>query len=199
LRFVFISLSAVRRQALIPTKRMTSLTRKEKREMTSFVVHGPFEITFEKRKGGRTLVFDDFWSDDTDPNYLAEKKGCYVFAIRNRGLTPIYVGKATKTFKQETFNATNRHKYHTGFSEYGKGTPLMYFVVHPSQKGKTNAKQITEIEVFLIQAGIAANSDLQNIKGTHQPSWSIKGVIRSGAGKRNDAETQFSALFDIRS
>ena len=166
--------------------------------MTSFEVHGPFEVTYEKRKGGRTLVFDDFWSENADAIYLAEECGCYVFAIRNRGLTPIYVGKATKTFEQETFNSTNRHKYHNGFSEYGKGTPVMYFVVHPTQKGPTNGKYIAEIEDFLIQAGVVTNPNLQNVKGTQRPRWSIKGVIRSGAGKRSDAEKQFSKLFDIR-
>ena len=75
----------------------------------------------------------------------------------------------------------------------------MFFVVHPKQKGPTNKKQIAQIEDFLIQAGVAANPDLQNVKGAQRPSWSIKGVIRSGAGKRNDAENQFSKLFDISS
>lgn len=166
--------------------------------MATFVVHGPFEIDYEKRKGGHTLVFDDFWSEFSEANYLAEKQGCYVFAVGNRALTPIYVGKATKTFKQETFNGTNRHKYHNGFSEYAKGRPLMYFVVHPRSRGPTNEKQIAEIEDFLIQAGVAKNQNLQNVKGTRQPNWKIKGVIRSGAGKRNDAEVSFSTLFDIR-
>lgn len=165
--------------------------------MASFVVRGPFGIDYEKRKGGRTLVFDDFWSKNAPAGYLAKERGCYVFAIRNRGLTPIYVGKATKSFKQETFNASNRHKYHSGFSKYGKGTPLMYFVVHPAQQGPTNEKQIAEIEDFLIQAGVAKNPDLQNVKGAKQPRWSIKGVIRSQAGKRNSAEKEFSSVFGI--
>jgi len=110
---------------------------------------------------------------------------------------PIYVGKATRTFKQETFNQANKHKYHNGFSEYAKGTPLMFFVVHPTQKGKTNTKQIGEIEDFLIQAGVAKNPDIQNVKGTGQPKWSIKGVVRGTSGKRSTAETDFATLFDI--
>lgn len=165
--------------------------------MASFEVFGPFELTYENRKGGRTLVFDRFWSEGSEASFLASERGCYVFAIRNRGLTPIYIGKATKTFRQETFNPSNRHKYHIGFSSYGKGTPLMYFVVHPASKGRTNAKQIAQIEDFLIQAGIVKNPDLQNIKGTQQPSWSIKGVLRSNAGKPNTQETQFKSLFGI--
>jgi hypothetical protein len=100
--------------------------------------------------------------------------------------------------KQETFNGANRHKYHVGFSAYGKGTPVMYFVVHGTQRGQTNKKQIGEIEDFLIQAGVAKNPRLQNLQGTQQPKWSIKGVIRSGSGNRADAAKQFSKLFDIR-
>lgn len=165
--------------------------------MTSFVVHGPFPIAFEKRKAGRTLVFDDFWMQGGAAHYLSGEKGCYVFAMRTRGLTPIYVGKATKTFRQEAFNNANKHKYHNGFSDYGKGTPVMYFVVHPRQAGKTNSSQITQIEDFLIQAGFAVNPDLQNVKGVQQPRWSIKGVIRSGAGKRTLAENDFVRLFEI--
>ena len=42
-------------------------------------VHGPFRITYEKRKGGRTLIFDDFWSKDGDAHHLAEERGCYIF------------------------------------------------------------------------------------------------------------------------
>jgi hypothetical protein len=166
--------------------------------LSTFVLHGPFKLDFEKRPGGRTLNFADFWSDDSDAAYLAGERGCYVFAIRNRGLKPIYVGKATKTFKQETFNQANKHKYQSGFSEYAKGTPLMYFVVHPTQKGKTNSKQIGQVEDFLIQAGVAKNPDIQNVKGTARPDWSIKGVVRSSAGKRSATEDEFAKLFDIQ-
>lgn len=166
--------------------------------MASFVIHGPFNVEYEKRKGGRTLVFEDFWAAGGEACDLAEDRGCYVFAIRNRGLTPIYVGQATKSFKQETFNPTNKHKFQSGFSEYGKGSPVMYFIVHPRQRGPINGKQISEIEDFLIQAGVAKNPRLQNVRGAQQPAWSIKGVIRSGAGKPNDIERGFKTLFAIR-
>lgn len=167
--------------------------------MTTFNVHGSFEIDYEKRKGGRTLVFDNFWSEGSKAHDLEDECGCYVFAVKTgRGLEPIYVGKATKTFKQETFNPANRHKYHDGFSEYAKGLPLMFFVVHPDQKGKTNEKQIEKIEQFLIQAGAAKNPGLQNVRGAYRPKWSIRGVVRSsGKGKRTKAERAFRRLFDL--
>jgi hypothetical protein len=71
-------------------------------------------------------------------------------------------------------------------------------VVHPTRRGLPNYKEIGEIENFLIQAGITKNPNLQNVRGWQKPSWSIKGVIRSGAGKRNEAEDEFISLFDIR-
>jgi hypothetical protein len=166
--------------------------------MASFEVHGPFAVDWEQRKGGRTLLFEKFWSPESEASYLATRKGCYVFAIRNRGLTPIYVGKATKTYSQETFNPWNREKYSNGFSEYAKGTPVMYFVVLPKSRGPANAKQIAQVEDFLIQAGVAKNPGLQNVRGIQKPDWSIKGVIRHGAGHRSASELQFVALFDIR-
>lgn len=166
--------------------------------MTSFVVHGPFEIDYQRRKGGRSLDFKKFWNKESRAHYLAGKTGCYIFAMRNRALTPIYVGKATKSFQQETFNPSNRHKYHDGFSEYARGTPIMYFIVHPDQRGRTNSRQIGEIEEFLIQAGVAKNPDIQNVRGAQQPEWKIKGVIRGGVGKRSTTEADFRNLFDIR-
>jgi hypothetical protein len=145
------------------------------------------------------LKFDEFWAESSEAAYLARERGCYVFAISSGGgLQPIYIGKATKSFRHETFNPTNRHKFHSGFSDYAKGTPLMYFVVHPRQRGPTHTKHISAIEDFLIQAGVAKNPDLQNVRGIGTPSWSIKGVIRSGVGKRSAAEMDFRRLFDLR-
>jgi len=168
--------------------------------MASFQIKGRFAISFEKRKGGRTLVFDDFWSIDAKAFDLGPKRGCYVFAIQTRrGLTPIYVGKATKTFKQETFNPTNKHKYQNGFSDYAVGTPVMFFVVHPSQRGRANKREIGEIEDFLIQTGVAKNPDLQNVKGAQRPKWSIRGVVRGGQGNLGKPVRDFRKLFALAS
>ena len=57
----------------------------------------------------------------------------------------------------------------------------MYFVVHPTQRGPTNERQIAEIEDFLIQAGVAKNPNLKTSKA-HSTSWSIKGVIAAARG-----------------
>ncbi|HEX7645673.1 MAG TPA: hypothetical protein VF472_26000 [Burkholderiaceae bacterium] len=165
--------------------------------MTSFVVHGPFEVDFEKRRGGRTLVTDGFWREGRDAYNFAWEKGCYVFAMRNRGLTPIYVGKATKSFKQEVFNKANLHKYHNGFSNYARGTPVMYFAVPQKAMGPANKSHIGLLEDFLIQAGVAKNPGIQNIKGRQEPKWSIQGVVRSSA-RAKKAEKEFASLFSIQ-
>lgn len=166
--------------------------------MAAFEVHGPFKVSFERRLGGRTLFFQGFWAADSDAAYLAGERGCYVFAVRSGGgETPLYVGRATRSFKQETFNPANRHKYHSGFSDYARGTPLIYFVVHPSQRGRTNTTEIKQIEVFLIQAGFVRNPHLQNVQGAQRPPWRVAGVIRSTRGRRSRPAVQFRSLFDI--
>ena len=74
----------------------------------------------------------------------------------------------------------------------------MFFVVHPTKKGKKNVTQIGLIEDFLIQSGVAKNPDIQNVKGAGRPKWSIKGVVRSTAGKRSAGEADFARLMDIQ-
>ncbi len=167
--------------------------------MVTFEVHGPFEVPHERRAGGRFLLFDDFWAEDAKAAFLANGDGCYVFAMRTGGgLQPIYVGKAARTsFKVEAFNATNREKCRKGYSEYAVGRPLMFFVVRATRKGQPNRYLINEIEDFLIQAGVAKNPNLQNVMGAQQPNWRIKGVIRSGVGKRGHAPVLFRTLFDL--
>src|SRR3954447_23717928 len=133
---------------------------------------------------------------ESDAYHLAEERGCYVFAMRNRALIrSTSVRPPGASNKKPSIRGTD--KYRSGCSNYGKGTPFMYFVVHPTQRGRANTKQIAEVANFLIQAGFAKNPRLQNVKGTQQPDWSIKGVIRS-SGKPKRLESAFRSLFDIR-
>jgi hypothetical protein len=166
--------------------------------MAEFVVDGPYDIPFEWRPGGRTLLYKDFWEQCDALEELQWERGCYVFAIRaGKGITPLYVGKATRSFRQECFNAGNRYKFSSGLADYSKGTPVLYFVRHPQQRGKTNAKQIGEIENFLIQNAVIRNPDLQNVHGRQKPKWSIRGVIRSGKGKPTGAESEIKRILGL--
>lgn len=166
--------------------------------MADFLIDGPYKIPFERRRGGRVLLHKEFWKQSDDLEDLGSERGCYVFAVRaGRGARPIYVGKATKSFKQECLNPANKHKFADGLADYQKGTPVLYFVRHPPQRGKTNAKQIAEIENFLIQNALRRNADLQNIRGRQAPKWAIHGVIRGGQGKPTRAESEFRRLMGL--
>src|SRR6266568_4281043 len=100
--------------------------------MLSFTVEGPFDVPFYQGKAAKTISSEEareFW--ETYPKY-ASRRGCYIFAIRaGGGITPIYVGKATGTFKSETFTADKLAKYQRGLADYLKGSPVLFLVLHP--------------------------------------------------------------------
>ncbi len=165
--------------------------------MANFYVIGPFAIPCVKKVAGRVICHKEFWRQ-SEVNEIAGEKGCYVFAVRaGKGYTPIYVGKATKTFKQECLNPSNRHKFQAGLADYKSGSPLLFFVLHPKSKGAANAKQIRQIEDFLIQNGAAKNPELQNIQGKGAPKWTIEGVIRAKNGKPTTSASLFKRVFDF--
>jgi hypothetical protein len=166
--------------------------------MAEFVIEGPYEIPFEWRPGSRVLLHNEFWRQSRDLQNLQTERGCYVFAIRaGKGTTPLYVGKATRSFKQECLTPGNVRKLLDGLAAYAKGTPVLFFVRHPSQRGKTNEKQIGEIENFLIQNASIRNPNVQNVHGRKAPKWRIRGVVRSGKGKPTLAESKFRRLMGI--
>jgi hypothetical protein len=165
--------------------------------MPSFEVHGPFKIPTERRKSGRIIPKDlsAFWEDTG----LAVRCGVYIFAIRaGRGITPIYVGKATRRFRGEAFADHKRaHHYSLALANYGRGTPVMFFVTWPEDR-KANLQMIKDLEDFLIQTGVARNPDLSNIRGRGEKKWSISGVVRSGGKRPSKSEQAFSALMGLK-
>lgn len=73
--------------------------------MVEFSVHGPFDIPTYRGRIGRIVRAEEGRSFD-EHSARAWRRGCYVFAMRSgRGITPTYVGKATKSFSQECFTA----------------------------------------------------------------------------------------------
>ena len=142
--------------------------------MTKFEVEGPFKVPMEPGNGTKMIAEDiaPFWSEFSR---IRNRKGCYVFALRaGQGFTPLYVGKTTKTFEGECFADHKLKHYNYALRKYNKGTPVMFFVVYPTKKGKPNASEISDLEEFLIQVGRTVNPDLRNIKGAKEPSWGIK-------------------------
>ena len=156
--------------------------------MLSFTPNGPFEIPVYSGKAANTITtaeVQQFWKDNAA---YANRRGCYVFGIRSgRGLTPFYVGKATKGFKQEAFAPHKLAKYLQALADYRKGTPVIFFIAAPTQKGVVNKVAIKNLEDFLIQTATSSNPDLLNVKGTKQADWAIAGVVRGGVGKPSGA------------
>ena len=166
--------------------------------MTEFTVVGPLKIPLYKGKGGRTITdenVDRFW--EANKKYR-KRRGCYVFAIRaGKGLTPGYVGKATKKLKQEVFAHHKLTRYQQFLADYAKGTPVIFFVLAPVQKGKPNLVQIGQVEKYLIDLAVTANPDLLNEKGASPNKWGIKGVIRGGKGKTSHGTRDFRLMLGI--
>jgi hypothetical protein len=155
-----------------------------KTKMLMFDVVGPYEVPTRKGKGGVKIVDHktknarrSFW-DKAD---CAEDRGCYIFCIRaGKGVTPAYVGKAAVTFKGEVFAPAKLRQYNEKLADIKAGTPVLFFLVHPSRKVKTWA--IAELENFLIEALFARYPNLLNIVGTKQAGWGIAGVLKAEPG-----------------
>jgi hypothetical protein len=162
------------------------------------MTRGPFEVPLVKNKRLVKPGCPEFWSKP-EVDELANQRGCYVFAMRaGRGITPIYVGKATKNFKQECF-AVQKIAYHYGpaLLEYKRGRPVLFLVVLERTKGKVNKRAIAKVEFFLIQNAMKKNPELSNIKGKREEHWSIGGVIRSGRGKVAAEAKAFKAAMGL--
>jgi hypothetical protein len=156
--------------------------------MTTFVVKGPFDVPVKIDKAGRLITAEqaiEFWKNH---DVVQSEVGCYVFAFRAaKGFKPMYVGKATKSFKQEVFTDHKRNKYNEALAGQAKGTAVLFFVALEKTSGPVNKKAIDEAESFLIQSGLAANSKLLNDKKTVVEKWRIKGVLRAEKGKPSKA------------
>lgn len=165
--------------------------------MLSFEVHGPFKIPTERWKSGRIIPKDlsEFW----ETTELGDRCGVYIFAVRaGRGITPIYVGKATRRFRGEAFADHKRaNHYSLALARYGRGTPVMFFVTWPEDR-KPKLLMIKDLEDFLIQTGVARNPELSNIRGRGEKKWSISGVVRSAGKRPSKAEQDFAALMGLK-
>lgn len=145
---------------------------------------GPHIVPVYRGQGGRVVREVDGRAFFNHHPSLKDKKGCYVLAIRSGGgVTPTYVGKATKSFGQECFTTHKLGKCNQSLVDYERGTLVLVLFECPVSKGKTPEKKISLLEDFLIQTALSVNENLLNVKQTKQAEWSIRGIIRSGSGK----------------
>lgn len=156
--------------------------------MRTFEVKGPYVVPTDE-VGSIADDLDPFWEEVGD---IRDAKGVYVFVIRaGSGLTPIYIGKTTRGFEREAFGSHQQLHHMKGLAHYSRCTPIMFFVVASTGRGRIPHNVIDALETFLIGAGVAKNPDLRNDrKRPREPKWQIKG-IRSGKGKPSDATKAF--------
>lgn len=164
------------------------------KDKNEFFVECSQKIPWEKGSKGQKYITSpdkEFWEKCPD---LAKQQGCYVFGIKvSKGITPYYIGKATKSFGQEIFTDSKIRRYNNVLAITKKGTPTMFLVSYPRKGAKVNIKQL---EDFLIQLAAIKNPKIQNIKGTKQPTWSIKNILRS-SGKPNKHAKTFKKMMGI--
>ena len=166
--------------------------------MKLFEVLGPVNVECYRGVAGRVVDDEALEHFCTHHRSLSKRRGCYVFGIRaSRGYTPIYVGKATKSFGQECFTGHKLKHYNRALADYARGTPVLFFVAEPMTKGRANVKAIGEIERYLITLGEAANPQLSNIQGRMRKKWGIRGVVRSGKGKPGKNVSEFRRLMNL--
>ena len=128
---------------------------------------------------------------------ISDKQGCYVFCMRSgKGYTPWYVGKATKSMRQECMEQHKLVKYSLVFANGTHGSPVMFFIVPEGTKNKVGRKVCDEVETELIQYALNKNHDLLNIQKTTIPEWLIDGVIR-GKDKPTNDERDFKIMMGI--
>lgn len=173
--------------------------------MIDFTVHGPFEIQTEDKYVDKNEA-KAFWLQDATAEW-SERCGVYILGVRaGKGMTPLYVGKATKTFKQEVLGLHQRDLFNEALTKYGKGTPIVFLLVHPKRPGKVNANAIDELETLMIRAAAAANSGLMNVrKRTPNDTWKMTGfdvpvsLRAAGKGRRSQAMLDFARLMSVSS
>lgn len=123
---------------------------------------------------------DQFWEDNPS---LMDKRGVYVFGIRTgRAIVPTYVGKTEGTFGGEALEPHKRSDhYNEALHTYERGTPVLFFLVYPTQAGALNKTAIDDLETALIAECVRVNPDgMTNMRKKPQiPSWSIQGVFRT--------------------
>lgn len=128
---------------------------------------------------------------------LKAKTGCYVFAMRSGGgITPVYVGKATKSFGQECFTSHKLGKCNEILADYSRGTLVLFLFESPPGK-RAPTYQIDLLENFLIQSALSVNDELLNIKKTKQERWSIRGIIRSNGTKASKSAKAAASMLGL--
>jgi hypothetical protein len=169
------------------------------RRLADFRVHGPFPLATIRNSHRREVErrgLGTFWNQK-QCSVLAERSGCYVFAIRTtKRYIPYYVGQTGVGFTRECFTRRNLELYDRALARHGKSAyPVLFLLCGGSRKVKRRI--IGDIETFFIQLGADRNPHFLNVKGRPLPRWRVPGVIRSRGGKPSQAARHFRKAFDL--
>ena len=167
---------------------------------TDLKLFGPYEV--DCPKGGPVKFIDKnekkAFLGALDEDGISSKQGCYIFALRaGKGYCPWYIGKATKSMRQECMGTHQLQHYNAVLSKGKKGTPVMFFLVPDGMKKMVPKKICDEIESVLIQSAMYENKEIRNIQKTKEPAWGIDGVIRGEKGKPTKSEAAFSRMMGL--
>ncbi|HRK04437.1 MAG TPA: hypothetical protein PLW14_04995 [Chlorobiota bacterium] len=169
---------------------------------TDLEIYGPVPIPYQRNGRGSAKQIGkneakEFWECEQACE-ISNKQGCYVFALKaGRGYRPWYVGKATKSMRQECTGLHQLSHYNEVLFKGNKGTPVLFFVVPGGNKVKVSKTIVDEIETFLIQTVLTKHPEIQNIQKTNLPKWTVKGVVRGGRGKRKQNASDFRKMMGL--
>jgi|GEM_PF-2418506 len=167
-----------------------------------FHVSEPVELVVDgigKKKFITSFCKNQFLASENFRPY-ANKHGVYVFSLRSgRGFTPWYVGKTNgkNGMTQECMTDHKVNKYNEAM-RLSNGTPVLFFIVRPGKKNVASKKIVADMERQLIQDAVSKNPRVFCTRNTKNiPAWSIKGVVRSNAGKPSVIESAFRKSMGI--
>ncbi len=109
----------------------------------------------------------NFWKDSVGKvDGLPDACGCYIFAIRaGKGITPWYVGKTERSFKNECLNGTNIGNFNRVLKN--KGAPLLFLIARRTPEKFGFAKphsEILDLEKLIMHTAFFKNSGMLNIR-----------------------------------
>ena len=167
---------------------------------TDLIVYGPYEVPFDDSGASKyidTPQKKQFLQLIKDEG-LSEKQGCYVFALRaGKGHKPWYIGKATKTIRQECAGQHQLQHYNAVLSKGKKGTPVMFLVLPRDGLKKVPKNICDEMESVLIQSALIKNPEIRNVQKAKVPEWGIDGVLRGKKGQPTKRASTFRKMLGL--
>jgi hypothetical protein len=159
-----------------------------------FEVKGPFPVplTPSRRIDDRGFV-ESLSSREVS---VLDRRGCYVYAIRNaRGYRPLYVGRTKRSFYHEAFSDRHLRRLEA-FLEKSKGTLVLFFLCYVPTRGRVHLRSIEELETHLIRSAKRKNPRLLNVQTLDDPrQFTIVGV--DTRGRKTDSSRALARALDL--